>query len=140
LKKGDIATQMPDAMLQRGSSAPHFEVTTIQGEELSYSTIWQRRNLVLVALPASDPGLSEGYVSELMARAAEFRFANTACVLTRDRVPGMREGSVIVADNWGEIAYVASASHLDELPSAEELLDWVDYLERRCPECEGESR
>jgi hypothetical protein len=45
-----------------------------------------------------------------------------------------------VADRWGEIAYVAAAPHVTELPTASELIEWLDYVERRCPECEGEAR
>ena len=41
-------------MLQRGDSVPHFWVTTVGGEVFSYSTIWQRKNLVLLCLPAAE--------------------------------------------------------------------------------------
>jgi hypothetical protein len=45
---------MTDAMLHRGGSVPHFEVKTIGGELFSYSSIWQRKNLVLLAIPAAE--------------------------------------------------------------------------------------
>jgi hypothetical protein len=41
-------------MLQRGDSVPHFEVKTVEGQRFSYSTIWQRRHLVLLAIGAGD--------------------------------------------------------------------------------------
>jgi hypothetical protein len=47
---------------------------------------------------------------------------------------------VVVADRWGEIVHVATTSQVDILTSPEDLLDWLDYLEKRCPECEGEAK
>ena len=41
-------------MLQRGDSVPVFEVTTVDGEPFSYSSIWQRKNLLLLTLPPRD--------------------------------------------------------------------------------------
>ena len=127
-------------MLQRGDSVPHFEIKTVGGELFSYSTIWQRRNLVLVALPAAESESPGSYISRLMARQSEFSAKDAECVMTRDRVPGIPSPGVVVADRWGEIAHVATTSQVDDLTSPEELLDWVGYLERRCPECEGEAK
>jgi hypothetical protein len=128
------------AMLQRGDSVPHFEARTVGGESFSYSTIWQRRNLVLVALPAEESEVLRSYVSRVTARQAEFSAMDAECVLTRDRVSGVPSPGVVVADRWGEVVHVAFTPRVDGLPSPEELLDWLDYLDRRCPECEGEAK
>jgi peroxiredoxin len=127
-------------MLQRGDSVPHFEVKTIGGELFSYSTIWQRRNLVLLAIPSVESEAPGALTSHLMARRAEFTAKDAECVVTADRVPGLHSPAVLVADRWGEIVYAAATSHVDDLTSPEELLDWVDHLGSRCPECEGEAR
>ena len=124
--------------LQRGDQVPHFEVTTLAGDVFSYSTIWQRKNLVLVTLPDAD---HEGdYPSTLAARAREFEERHAACVMTRDRVPGVPTPGAVVADRWGEIVYVMAATHASELPPASEVLEWLEYVEQRCPECEGEAK
>jgi len=68
------------------------------------------------------------------------RRQNSECVITRDRVPGVPCPSAVVADRWGEVVYVATASDVADLPSAQELVDWVTYLQTQCPECEGEAR
>lgn len=127
-------------MLQRGELIPHFEVTTLGGERINYTTLWQRRNLVLVMLPAADSGASRKYVSELSDRIPQFSAQNTACVMTREQVPGIPYPGALVADKWGEIIYVRAASDVADLPSAEDLSDWIKYVENRCPECEGEVR
>ena len=128
-------------MLQPGDLVPHFEVTNLHGETVSYSTIWQRRNLVLIAVRASDPdGTFTTYVSSLSAGMPAAVAADTDCVITGDTVPGMPSPGVVVADRWGEIVHVARGSHVGELPPPQELWDWVDYVQRRCPECEGEAK
>jgi hypothetical protein len=127
-----------DSILERGGAVPHIEVRTIDGQAFDYATIWQRKNLVLVALPASRTDAA--YLTELSARAPEFSTRNTALVLTLDPVSGLPPAGVIIADRWGEIVHVAAASDASNLPGADDLLEWIDYLERRCPECEGESK
>jgi hypothetical protein len=127
-------------MLQRGELIPHFEVTTLGGQRINYATLWQRKNLVLVTLPATDSDTSRTYVSELSDRIAQFRGQNTDCVMTREQVPGIPYPGALVADKWGEIIYVRAASEVAHLPTAEDLSDWIKYVENRCPECEGEVR
>lgn len=127
-------------MFQRGDLVPHFEVRTLHGERFSYSTIWQRRNLVLVTLPAAESDSARTYTSRLTARAPAFSARDADCVITRDNIPGLPAPGVLVADRWGEIIHVAAASAVDDLPPAEDLLDWTRYVQTQCPECEGEAK
>jgi hypothetical protein len=126
-------------MRQRGDLVPHFQVTTLDGRRFSYSTIWQRTNLVLVAFPESDSAASRAYAAELALRIPEFRLQNTVCVMTGEQVPGLLQAGTVVADQWGEIVDIRGAATAADLMSAEELLEWVRYVEIRCPECEGEA-
>lgn len=127
-------------MLQRGELIPHFEVTTLNGDRINYGTVWQRRNLVLVTLPTADSDASRKYVSALSDRISQFRAQNTACVMTREQILGVPHPGAVVADKWGEIIYVRAASEVADLPPAEDLSDWIKYVETRCPECEGEAK
>lgn len=126
-------------MLQPQDQVPHFEVTDIRGERVEYSSIWQRKNLVLVTLPDSDSS-SQGYADQLMARVPAPDQDDTAWILTRDGVPGLPHPSVVVADRWGEIVHVAHPSAVQDLPALDEIAEWVRYLQHRCPECEGEAK
>ena len=126
-------------MLRPCDLVPHFDVTNLEGQAVTYSTIWQRRNLVLVTLPASDP---DGAFSNYAGRvAADVPTAgDTACVITRDVVTGIPSPGIVVADRWGEIVYVADGTQVAALPSTQELVEWVSYVQHRCPECEGEAK
>lgn len=127
-------------MLHRGDLVPHFTVKTLQGGEFSYATIWQRRSLVLVALPATDSERFRRYVSELTASAAAFAEGEADCVVTSDRIQEIPGPAVLVADRWGEVVWIAAISDERDLPPVKEVLEWVRYVQTRCPECEGEAR
>ena len=128
-------------MLQRGDLVPHFEVTNLEGDTVSYSTIWQRRNLVLISVPSTDPeGTFSPYLSQLRADGPAVTRDDTEWVITRDSVAGIPCPGVVVADRWGEILLIASGSRVVDLPDPHEVAGWVTYLHHQCPECEGEAR
>jgi hypothetical protein len=126
-------------MLQPGELVPHFEVTTVEGEPFSYSSIWQRKNLVLVCLPSVNSETA-GYVATLTVLLREANATDVASVITRDSVPGLPASGVVVADRWGEIMFATEASGIGDLPTARELVEWLTFVRNRCPECEGEAR
>ena len=126
-------------MLQRGDQVPHFEVRTSGGELIRYASIWQHKNLVLVALPGGTPAGARDTLGQATSED-DFQQRESVLVVTRDRVPGLQAPAALVADRWGEIMYVAETSRVDELPPSSDLLDWLDYVNRRCPECEGETK
>lgn len=126
-------------MLQVHDLVPHFEVTDLAGEYVRYTSLWQRKNLVLVTLPHAAPP-ARGYAGRLMAVVGRLNDNDTKWIVTEDRVAGVPCPSVVVADQWGEVAHLAHPSRVEDLPASEELVEWVRYLEYRCPECEGEAR
>jgi hypothetical protein len=64
---------------------------------------------------------------------------HTECVITRDVVAGAPSPGIVVADRWGEIVHVARGSQGTPLPEPDELLEWIDYVQHQCPECQGEA-
>lgn len=128
------AGRAPSQMLAPGDLVPHFEVTTLAGDRFEYSSIWQRRNLVLIALPSDAAAPEHAPWMAASARAATDE--DTVWVVTADRVAGAPYPGIVVADRWGEVVHVAAAP----LPSPDEVAQWVHDLELRCPECEGEAK
>jgi hypothetical protein len=125
------------AMLQPGDLLPHFDVTDLGGKRIEYSSIWQRRNLVLVTMSEADSS-SGTYAERLIARAREFNEDHTEWVVTRDRIAGLPNPGAIVADRWGEVMHVVHPSDVASLPAPDDLVEWVNFVQHRCPECEGE--
>ena len=126
--------------LQQGDTLPLFEVQTLDRKRVRYAELWQRKSVVLVCLPRAATPREAEYASALLRRAGEFEAYGTCCVVTHDAVAGVPCPAVLVADRWGEIQSIASAASAAALPDLQDLLDTVDYVQRRCPECEGEWR
>lgn len=114
---------------------PHFKVTTISGETIDYAKdVWQRKNLVLIAVPA---GTDE---RELSPRYAPLASEDTKVVITSAAVSGITPPSVVLADQWGEIVHTAAGAAVPDLPRPDDLRAWLEHVRQRCPECEGEAR
>jgi hypothetical protein len=125
-------------MLTRGDRVPHFAVTDVHGRPIAYRDIWQHRNLVLIALPSTPSGPPD---DAAYARALDGRFEDdTVGVITRNDIAGLPPPGALVADKWGEIFAVWTGAAVSDLPSAQELADWVAHVRHACPECEGETR
>jgi hypothetical protein len=133
-------------MLQRGDLVPHFDVRTTGGELFSYSSICQRKSLVLICLSATvaadedTVAADEDYVRELKRHDVEFSECDSVCIVTRDGVPGLPAPGTLIADQWGEIVHVVAPIDVNALPAPRELLEWVEYIASRCPECDGEAK
>jgi hypothetical protein len=132
-------TQEVSPMLQTGDLVPHFTVTTLSGESFDYSEIWQRKNLVLVLLP-SESAATTKFVDQLTAHMPELTGDDSACVVTPDRVSGVPRPGIVVADRWGEIHHLARPETVEDLPSPQNVIEWLRYVQHQCPECEGEAR
>ena len=126
-------------MLDRHDPVPHFTVRTCDGSTIAYSTIWQQQHLVLITLPEKPTSDGADYVSRVTERLKTVR-DDTALVITRDPIIGLPGPGVLIADRWGEIAEVFHASQVALLPAPESLLEWIEHVRQRCPECEGETR
>ena len=108
-------------MLQRGDSVPDFEVRTLEGEPFTYSTIWQRKNLLLVSLPTIDSEAASAYAADVTARVREFDDQDFECVVTLDQIPRIAPPAVVIADRWGEIVFAVEKSEVAHLPAPQEL-------------------
>jgi len=118
---------------------PHFEVITIDGQMVAYASIWQQKNLVLVVLPPDDPG-ADVYAASLSSRASDIAAHAAQCVITKEPVAELSPPAILIADRWGEVAIAVSGTRVTELPSVDEVFAWLEHIQHKCPECEGESR
>ena len=128
-------------MLHRGDPVPHFTIRGIDGSVVSYATdVWQARNLLLVTLPERTTAQFGTYEAALEARREDLAALETKCVVTTEDVPGALRPGVLIADRWGEVYFSVEARDASDLPGADELLDWLRYVQHECPECQGEAK
>jgi hypothetical protein len=121
-------------------AVPHFSVTTIDGRRSAYRDVWQRKNLLLIVIPRTESVERTAWLAAIQAHMTDLTAHETECVITSDRIDGIPCPAVVIADRWGEIAFVADAKSGSDLPDAEALIDWLRHVQGRCPECEGEAR
>jgi hypothetical protein len=116
---------------------PHFDVMALDGRRVQYDDIWQRRNLALLLVSPHERDGGARYASQLQARRDEFEREETTVVVTTDAVPKLLAPAALVADRWGEIVYLETASggQTFRFPDVNELLSWVHFIEIQCPEC-----
>jgi hypothetical protein len=126
-------------VLRRGDQVPHFAVTTLDGARVEYRDLWQRQNLLLVFVASTDASSGRDRVSELVGVRPELAALNTACVITAERLAGFPASGVVIADRWGEIQAIVDDAD-DVVRDPDDILDWLRYVQNRCPECEGEAR
>ena len=125
-------------MLKSGEQLAHFAITTLEGRHVEYRDLWQQRNLVLISVPAEDARAPR--LAEWSEAAAATRGPDNEWLITTDTVCGVGRPGVVVADQWGEVHFSAEARTTAELPGGDDLVEWLQYLEHRCPECEGEAK
>ena len=124
--------------LHAGDAMPMFTVTSsVDGASFAYQHVWQHKHLLLVAVPQADLTRT-AYVERLLARA-DFE-SDVQLVITTDHVAGIPSPGVVVADRWGEIYFIQGADHASGLPTADDLVEWVRFVQIQCPECQGETR
>jgi hypothetical protein len=124
--------------LRTGDAVPHFEATRLDGQPIRYASIWQHKDLVLVTLP--EGASSEAYASALAELVSTFDGHPAELVVTRSSIPGLPVPGALVADRWGEIFFTTGAARVEELPPPSEIVEWLRYVQVKCPECEGEAR
>ena len=132
--------QPTSASVRSRDAMPMFTVTNaVDSHRIHYGDIWQRKNLVLVITSESDP-TSAAYAETIIAAAPRLASVDTVVIVTRDAIAGIQSPAVVIADRWGEIYYVTHTARAADLPSPDDILEWLEYVQNQCPECQGEAR
>jgi hypothetical protein len=127
---------MPTTELTRGSLLPHFQAATLEGGTLRYADLWQKSNLVLLVLPRGAAAEGLAYLSDLRERLAAAGAGDTAAAAVHGPVEGLPDPAVILSDRWGEVIDIQPIGDgAANWPAPGDVVDWVDFIRRRCPEC-----
>lgn len=117
-------------MFEPRPRVPHFVVRAVDGQLVDYRTIWQKANLLLVCLDASKASAPiEVVAAELAERASEFETLQARLVVTRDAIHTVPRPGVVIADRWSEIHAALDGAAVTD---ANDLLEWLRFIERRC--------
>ena len=128
-------------MIRAGQLVPHFEVADVTRGRVSYvEHIWQRRILVLLTIGSG--AFKSGGISgtELDALRRRLLGHDAELVATRDHIDDVPAAGVVIADSWGEVAFVEEGPAASLVHEPSRILEWVQYLQHVCPECEGERK
>src|SRR5688572_10298742 len=122
------------------ATVPMFTVTdAFDGTRVAYEEVWQRRILLLVTMPPGDT-TGAAYGATVAAHAGVLEGDDVRVIVTCDPIAGMPSPGVLVADRWGGISDDQAAARVADLPAADDIIEWLRYVQSRCPECEGEAR
>lgn len=125
-----------DGMLRRGDLIPRFEGAASDGRPIEYDRVWQQRNVVLFALPAGRDAAASRYLTALERGLTELKPADTSLVVSNSPIAGLPPNTLAIADRWGEIAHIERlASDCSSWPSIDDILEWVEFVRMKCPEC-----
>jgi hypothetical protein len=118
---------------------PMFTAAGADGTVVRYEDIWQRKNLLLVSLPAEDP-TSSTYAASLSVLAPDLDACDAVLLVTNAQIDRIPFPGVVVADRWGEVYHVKEADRASALPAPDEVSEWLRFVRNECPECQGETR
>ena len=141
-RESTIPTRLP-ALTLRG---PHGDVPLRSPQQGS-------RVLLLVRDEALDR--ARPYIGALERSLAELREWNGSALLVTERAVadtalpaaraepetwvalGIREGesALIIADRWGDVYSSQQSRSFADLPSTEQIEEWIRFLAMQCPEC-----
>ena len=132
-------------VLDRGAMLRDFPVTMPSGAPRLLSDFRGRRLLVLVfdGTPAADallaglaanPAELDYHETQVIAIAADSHGFPTAPGAPRAFYGAENNAAVFITDRYGEIFHAARAARGEALPTADEVFNWLDFINRQCPE------
>ena len=123
-------------MLHPGDLLSHFEGQTIDGREVPYHELWQRRNLVLFVVSPELQVAASSYLMALECRLSELKPSDTSLIISHCAIYGAPMKRLVIADRWGEVAHAAElTSDPVGWPSIDDVVEWVEFVRMKCPEC-----
>jgi hypothetical protein len=105
------------------------------GDRLPSAILGKRRARQLDATALLVPGRNavDAYLEDLRSHAGDFAAWDGA--VTTAEADGEAAHRLLIVDRYRQVYAVHDAAGADQLPSAEELVEWFRFLSTACPEC-----
>ena len=105
------------------------------GDRVPSAMLGRRRARQLDATALFLPGRDEAdpYLDDLSSHAGDFAaWDGTVTTAEPDGEPAHR---LLIVDRYRQVYAVHDAARVDDLPSADDLVEWFRFLATACPEC-----
>lgn len=123
-------------MLRRGDLITHFDGTDVDGRGVPYDQLCQHRNVVLFVLSKYLAAAASTYLRALEVRLSELKPPDTSLVISDHALADLPQPSIAISDRLGEIVHIEQlAAEPERWPPIDEILEWVEFIRVRCPEC-----
>ena len=124
--------------MKSGDRLPDLEVPTLDGDMVRLRTHSRLATVLLALHPDCAP--CQAYRETIEQHAVQVReWDGRVVAIAAHDAAGIEAPSVLVADQWGELAAVENAGAQHAFIDAQEVIDWLRFLATKCPECEGEA-
>lgn len=133
----DVDTKDEFGLLRPGDLlSPFLHGGTLDGRELPYEQLWQKRNVVWFVLPARAVATASPYLRDVNDRLSALTPPDTSLVISDQAGNGLPLNCVVIADRWGEVVQAARlAADPAHWPPVDEIIEWVEFVRAKCPEC-----
>jgi hypothetical protein len=116
--------------------SPFLQGAALDGHDMSYEGVWQKRNLVLFVLPQKTLAAVSQYLSAINQRLCALKPPDTALMISGHTGSSLPLNTLVIADRWGEIVRsVRLGSDPARWPPVDDIVEWVEFVRRQCPEC-----
>lgn len=143
-----MTRNLPDVVLPSAPTGTAVRLRAGRGPRIlliAHSSACRACRDYLARLAGSDAirewdGRVSAVVHEGTSGAAAFRNAGAGSpqvLADPGRAVDHAAGSLVIADEWGEVFFTAYADRLHTLPDVAVVAEWARFIAIQCPECEG---
>lgn len=148
----------PEYGFERGRCLPDVEFVTIEGDRKRLSDFKGQKNLLVIltgedghGLPAAmatvdaDIERHDGHAIAVLPAASTEALrwpfdvvADPGGTVRRKFYSGDSGEprlTVFITDRWGEVVFACRTGRGDPAPGADDLVDWLRFVDQQCPEC-----
>jgi len=124
-------TSKASTLPMRGQDLPEISGAASDGRKIHTSDLRGRKNTVIIFSGEPSDESSQELIRALSDRHSEIQDEEAEIIVCEDNE--LHRAAICIADRYGEVYF--SAFFSDTAPSAENVLEWLRYIEIQCPEC-----
>src|SRR5262245_39978744 len=124
-------TSKASTLPRRGEELPEIWGTTSDGSIISTADLRGRKNMVVIFSGRQSNQSGRELVHALSTRHDEIQDEDAEVILIEDST--LRRAGICIADRYGEVYFSDFCGTAGS--SADDVLEWLRFIEIQCPEC-----